>query len=248
MGAKTNLSKHQIRHIEYVKNHVAKAIGEYQMIDQNDRVLVALSGGKDSLVLLEVLSALKKYKFLDFELEALHINVEDVAYEAERLTLQHFTDNISVKLHVKNINANIEERGKKSPCFVCSWHRRKALFSYAVGHGFNKLAFGHHMDDAVETLLINMAYHANISSLPGKLDMFNGTLQAIRPLILLTDKDTTEFARIRDYPKLKVACPYEDKTFRQLAKELIRQLETLHPKAKKNLFKSLSNIDEEYLP
>lgn len=248
MSTKSNLSKYQIRHIEYVKNRVAKAIGTYQMIGRNDRVLVAVSGGKDSLVLLEALSALRHYDFLNFELEALHINVEDVSYQVDRDKLKSLVDGLSVKLHFKDIQAGIENRGKKTPCFICSWHRRKALFTFAVEHGFQKIAFGHHLDDAVETLLINMAYHGNISSLPGKLDMFDGAIQSIRPLIFLTNKDTSEFARIRQYPQLKAECPFEDTTFRKTARDFIKQLETLHPNARKNLFNSLSNIDKEYLP
>lgn len=248
MSASTNLSKYQIRHIEHVKNQVAKAIGTYEMIDKNDRVLVAVSGGKDSLVLLEALSALKNYHFLQFDMEAIHIDVEDVSYEIEKDKLQQLSDSLSVNLHFKSVRADIESRGKKSPCFVCSWHRRKELFSFAVENGFQKLAFGHHMDDAAETLLINMVYHGHISSLPGKLDMFDGAIQSIRPLILLTNKDTSEFARIRDYPQLKHDCPFEDKTYRTKARDFIKQLETIHPKAKRNLFKSLRNIDKEYLP
>jgi len=248
MSTHHKLSKYQTRHIEYVKNHVAKAIGKYQLIDDNDRVLVAVSGGKDSLVLLETLSVLRKYDFLKFELEALHINVDDVPYQVDNKKLSDLANLLSVKLHFKQINANLENRGKKSSCFVCSWHRRKALFSFANENGFQKLAFGHHMDDAVETLLINMAYHGNISSIPAKLNMFDGALQAIRPLILLSNKDTREFARIRNYPKLKAECPFENKTYRKTARDFIKQLDTFHPKAKLNFFNSMKNIDKDHLP
>ena len=248
MSTHHKLSKYQTRHIEYVKNHVAKAIGRYQLIDNNDRVLVAVSGGKDSLVLLETLSVLRKYDFLKFELEALHINVDDVPYQVDNQKLSDLANYLYVKLHFKQITANLEDRGKKSPCFVCSWHRRKALFSFANENGFQKLAFGHHMDDAVETLLINMAYHGNISSLPAKLNMFDGAIQVIRPLILLSNKDTSEFARIKNYPKLKAECPFEDKTYRKTARDFIKQLDTFHPKAKLNFFNSMRNIDERYLP
>ena len=115
MSTHQKLSKYQTRHIEYVKNHVAKAIGKYQLIDDNDRVLVAVSGGKDSLVLLETLSVLRKYDFLKFELEALHINVDDVPYQVDNQKLSDLANLLSVKLHFKQINANLEDRGKKSP-------------------------------------------------------------------------------------------------------------------------------------
>ncbi len=190
---KNKLSKYQKRHVEYVHNKVAKAIIDNGLIDKGDKVLVAVSGGKDSLVLLEALAILRQYDFLDFTLEAIHIDVEDVPYSADIESLRSMCKQLDVKMKVSVIESNMEERGKKAPCFVCSWHRRKALFTYANEHGFKKLALGHHMDDAVETLLINMAYHGNISSLPAKLSMFKGAINLIRPLILVTNKDTQEF-------------------------------------------------------
>ncbi|RLD74097.1 MAG: tRNA 2-thiocytidine(32) synthetase TtcA [Bacteroidetes bacterium] len=242
------LSKFQTRHIEHVKNFVAKAVNDYKMIAPGDRVLAAVSGGKDSLVMLEALSVLRKFDSFDYELEALHIDVTDVPYQVDQKKLFGLAESLQVKLHILKIKADLEQRGKKAPCFVCSWHRRKALFEFAKENGFRKLAFGHHMDDAVETLLINMAYHGNISSMPGKLSMFDGALDSIRPLILLTNKDTAEFARIRNYPELTAKCPYENQTFRKTARGLITELEQLHPKAKWNLFNSMGNIDQEYLP
>jgi len=245
---KSDLSKYQKSHIERVKNKVAKAIMDYKMVEDGDSVLVAVSGGKDSLVMLESLASIKNYGLVDYEIEALHINVTDVPYQADNTFLENYCNKLSIKFTIQNIEADIENRGKKGHCFVCSWHRRKALFTFANENGFQKLALGHHLDDAIETLLINMAYHGNISSLPGKLSMFNSVIDLIRPLILLTNKDTAEYARIRHYPPLKEACPFEDKTKRNTARELIKQLEAIHPKAKFNLFNSMGNIDEEYLP
>jgi len=245
---KNAYSKYQIKHLEFVKNKLAKAVTDYKMIANGDRVLVAVSGGKDSLVLLDALAGFKKFGLVDFELEALHINVSDVPYQVDNEFLSGYCEGLNVKMNFAETEAGIEERGKKAPCFVCSWHRRKTLFTYAKENKFNKLALGHHLDDAVETLLINMAYHANISSLPGILSMFDGQLSLIRPLILLADRDTREFANIRKYPKLKAECPFENVTKRSTARNLIKSLEEIHPKAKYNLFNSLQNIDEEYLP
>lgn len=247
MGAE-GLSKSAKRHLEHVRNYMAKAIHQYNMIVPDDKVLVAISGGKDSLVLLEGLVALQQFGDIRFNLEGIHINVADVPYQIDTEWVNDLAHRLGIKIHILQIKAGIEQRGKKAPCFVCSWHRRKALFTFAKNNGFNSVALGHHLDDAVETLVLNMTYHANISSLPGKLSMFDGALYLIRPLILLTDADTMAYARIKQYPELKNECPFEDKTRRTTARQLIKNMEVIHPKAKQNLFNSLHNIDSEYLP
>ncbi len=245
---KQELSKYQVKLIEFVKNKVARAVSDYKMIDDGDKVLVAVSGGKDSLVLLETLAIYRRYKRKSYTLEAVHVDMDDVPYSIDRDFLNDFGKQLDVKVNFLNHTAGLDNRGKKAACFVCSWSRRKALFQYAQEHGFQKLAFGHHLDDAVETLILNMAYHGNISSIPGKLKMFDGLIYNIRPLILLTNKDTQEYAHIRHYPQLKQNCPFEDATKRSTARKLIESLEEIHPKARYNLFQSMTNIDEEYLP
>ena len=243
-----DLSYWQKRHIEHVKNHVAKAVMDFGMIADGDKVLAAVSGGKDSLVMLDTLAVFRKFKKVSFHLEAIHIAVEDVPYRVDRKQLRKLSEKLEVPLHFETIRADIENRGKKAPCFVCSWHRRKTLFEFTKEHGFQKLALGHHRDDAVETLLINMAYHGHISSLPGKLSMFGGRMKLIRPLLLLTDKDTREYAAIKQFPKLVNECPYADQTKRTTARKLMEALREIHPKAAGNIFNAMQQIDEEYLP
>jgi tRNA(Ile)-lysidine synthase TilS/MesJ len=143
-----------------------------------------------------------------------------------------------------DINAN----PKKAPCFVCSWHRRKRLFELTKELKCNKLALGHHMDDALETLLMNMIYHGSISSMPASLKMFGGRMQLIRPLIELTNQEMLDVANERAYPKLKNICPYGDDTKRSGVKALIESMASMNQHARKNLFRSMSSIFSEYLP
>ncbi len=210
--------------------------------------MVGVSGGKDSLVLLEVLSNLRKFDFLDFEIEAIHIDVNEVPYKVSVEKLTEICSSLKVKINFVDIQAGIEEETDRSPCFVCSWHRRKTIFRFANDNGFKTVALGHHMDDAVETLLINMAYHGNISSIPQKLSLFDGQLYLVRPLMLLTNKDTAEYANIRKFPKQTESCPYENKTRRNTARELVEQLKRINSKALQNIYSSMSNIDHDYLP
>ncbi|WP_075591049.1 tRNA lysidine(34) synthetase [Labilibacter marinus] len=229
-------------------NLSGKAINQYKMIEANDRVLVAVSGGKDSLSLLDILVERRKFLPIDYEIHAIHVITDDVPYEIDKDFLARFCIELDVTLHLITTHAGIEEKSDKKPCFTCSWNRRKELFDFARKNGFKKVAFGHHLDDAIETLMMNMLMHANISSIPGKLSMFNGDIEVIRPLIFLTNAEMIRYSEMKEFVSLKKECPYEDHTMRYATRQMIHQFEKLNPQARINLFKSMSNIDEEYLP
>ncbi|WP_430933548.1 tRNA lysidine(34) synthetase [Saccharicrinis sp. 156] len=242
------MNKSDKNFLRKVINLSGKAINQYKMVEGNDKILVAVSGGKDSLALLDILAERRKFLPIDYELHAIHIVTDDVPYEIDREFLSRFCEVRHVTLHVRTTHAGIEEKPDKKPCFTCSWNRRKELFDFAQKNGFKKVAFGHHLDDAIETLMMNMLMHGNISSIPGKLSMFDGNIEVIRPLILLTNNEMKEYARIKQFVSLKKECPYEDHTLRNTTRQMINQFEKLNPQAKINLFKSMGNIDEEYLP
>lgn len=218
------------------------------MIGANDKIMVAVSGGKDSLSLLEILSSRRKALPISYELHAAHIITEDVPYQIDVAWLQTFCEALDVTLHLVKTRANLETAGKKKPCFACSRNRRKELFQLTHSLGIKKLAFGHHLDDAVETLVMNMAQHANISSIPASLSMFEDKLQVIRPLILLTNAEMKQYADLMGFQSLKRECPYEDHTIRQKAREIVEQMTSINPKARINIFNSMKKIDFEYLP
>ncbi|MBI9065150.1 MAG: tRNA 2-thiocytidine biosynthesis protein TtcA [Marinilabiliaceae bacterium] len=234
--------------MQKVRQTAGKAINQYEMIGDGDRVMVAVSGGKDSLSLLEILSVRRRYLPIHYTLHAAHIITEDVPYQIDVNWLQDFCKQLDVQLHLVHTRANLETAGKKKPCFACSRNRRKELFQLTHSLGIKKLALGHHLDDAVETLVMNMAQHANISSIPASLEMFDGKLQVIRPLILLTDAEMKRYADLLGFVSLKQECPYEDHTIRQKARQLVEQMTEINPKARINLFNSMKKIDFEYLP
>ncbi len=243
-----DLNKEETRHINRVYKKAGKTIYDYSLLKPNDKILIALSGGKDSLVLMESLVYSKKKVPFPIELVAAHIHVDNVGYKTNLDFMQSFCDYHKVQFRVVHFTLKNPDNSNKNTCFVCSWHRRKKLFELTKELGCNKLAFGHHMDDALETLFMNMIYHGSISSLPQKFTMFEGRVEVIRPLLNVTEDELFTFAEIRDYPNDLKTCPHEDKTKRKATRALIDQFQALYPKAKVNMFRAMDNTYPEYLP
>ena len=218
------------------------------MIVEGDHLLVGLSGGKDSMILLEALAERKKAVPFDFRLSAAHVEATGIGYEINRKHLTSFCKHLGVPLHYRTIEPDIRKDPSKNTCFICSWERRKELFDLTRELNCNKLALGHHRNDAVETLLLNMIYHGSISSLPYALNMFEGRVQLIRPMMDMDERMLEDYARLNDLVKVEKSCPHEDRTQRENIAQLIKQVENLHGKGTFNIFKSMDKIFEEYLP
>lgn len=220
----------------------------YNIFEENDSILVGVSGGKDSLLLLEVLGELKGKLRYNINIIPVHIKVTAAEYSINKEAINEICQKYGFELKIYETVVNFDESTKKGPCFICSWHRRKLLFTLARELNCNKLALGHHMDDAVQTLLMNMIYHGSISSMPLKLSMFNNRLELIRPLLFINEKDIVAYQQLRNYPELVKDCPYGSATKRNSMKELVAVFEKIHPLAKQNIFKSMSKIYPFYLP
>lgn len=225
-----------------------KAIYDYGLIEAGDKILVGVSGGKDSLALLEVLALRARDPKQDYSVVAAHIAVENVAYEVDGDYIRDFCERLGVTYVCRTIATTVEEGSGKPACFVCSWNRRKTLFEIAKEQNCNKLALGHHRDDAIESLLMSMMFNGTIASMPPKLDMFDHTFELIRPFIYLTNEETLQYAAYRKFKKQKKNCPYEQATNRSAVADIIRQMEALSPHVKGNLFAAMKNIQTEYLP
>jgi len=235
--------------INKVQQAIDKAIKKHKLLKEGDKILIGISGGIDSLVLLENLAHKRRHYAIDFFIEAVHINIENIPYSVNRDFLQDFCNKFDVKLTFLDKKIEIDnDKTTTNPCFICSWNRRKLLFAYAKEHNFNKLALGHHKDDAVETFMMNLVYHGTISSLPVELKMFSGRMSLIRPMIYLTKNQITEYARIREYkPQIKT-CSFDNKTSRRKMNSIIEEMQKFNPNVKHNIFKSMSNVFDEYLP
>lgn len=241
-------TKEKNLYTDKIEKTVGRAINRYSLIAGGDRVAVALSGGKDSLLLLETLANRRRRLPVTYELFAVHIFIRNIGYESDVQFMEEFCSSLDVPFRLIEMDADLTSDEIKSRCFVCSLYRRKALFTFAEEMKCGKLAFGHHMDDAIETLLMNMMYRGTTSSLPPSLPMFDGRLHVIRPLILLEKSEIERYAEIRAFPAEVKRCPYGEDTARTRARGIIEQMASSDSRVKKNIFRSMSNIHGEYLP
>ena len=224
-----------------LKERFVKAMATYHLIEDDDRILVGLSGGKDSLLLTELLAKRAKIQHPRFEVEALHVRMENIHYETDTSYLQQFCDNLGVKLHVRTTSFEVDgaSRKQKQPCFLCSWNRRKQLFNLAQELGCNKIALGHHQDDLIHTALMNLTYQAHFATMPARLKMRKMPLTIIRPLCLIPESDIKTWAEMQGYQKQQKLCPYETNSHRTDIKQLYDALEQMNPEVRYNIWGAL---------
>jgi len=217
------------------------------LIEDGDTILIGISGGKDSLILTEILSSIRKYAQVDYSLVGCHVKVTDIPYQIDIDFLKRFCADQDVEFHY--IERTYEDTNfDKNPCYFCSWTRKKVFYEFSKERGCKKLATGHHLDDAVETLLMNMIYHGSISSLPYSFSMFDGRLHYIRPLLAIPEQKMKYYATLRDYPKLKTECPFDHASSRTKVRNLVEGMCADFPQARANLFNAMQNINSDYLP
>ena len=236
-----------------MKERFVKAMATYHLIEDDDRILVGLSGGKE------------------FSVEALHVRMENIHYETDTSYLQQFCDALDVKLHVKTTRFEAEPsdklepsnksessdkskpaaqssessessarlRKQKQPCFLCSWNRRKEMFNLAQELGCNKIALGHHQDDIIHTVLLNLCFQSRFGTMPALLKMRKMPLTIIRPLCLIPEADIKAYAEQQGYQKQQKICPYETNSHRTDIKQIYDRLEQLNPEVRYSIWSAL---------
>lgn len=216
-----------------------KGISDYHLINDGDKILVAVSGGKDSLCLLEVLARRMRIQRPQFSLEAIHVRMSNIKYETDTEYLEKFCEDLGVHLHVKTTGFEVRPENKKTPCFLCSWNRRKMVFETAQELGCNKIALGHHQDDILHTTLLNEFYQGSFSTMPVLLEMRKMPLTIIRPLCMVRESDIKKYAAYRGYKKQIKICPYENETKRNKTAELFAMLENENPEIRFSMWNAL---------
>jgi tRNA(Ile)-lysidine synthase TilS/MesJ len=241
-----------------------KACADYGLIADGDHVLVGLSGGKDSLALVEFLGKRAQVYVPRFKVTAVHVRVKERDYHSDLSYLEDFCARVRVPFVVRDTEIGEEARGdeakgerregkgketkEKHPCFLCSWYRRKALFDVAQELGCNKIALGHHKDDLVETLLMNLIFQGSVATIPPLLQMDKMPIRMIRPLCLIEEKDIQQYANLSGYEKQVKLCPLEKVSNRAEVKQLLAQLEVLNPNVRDSIWGAMENIKSDYLP
>lgn len=230
----------------YISTRIGRAIADYKLIEDKDRILVAVSGGKDSLTMLKLLIERQKWAPVSYELIAMHIETDFKCGGCvhTKILKKFFKDN-GVKYHFKKIKV-LDEDGKTT-CFWCSWNRRKALFQAADKFKCNKIALGHHKDDIIETLLLNILYHGEFAAMNPRQDLFKGKLAIIRPLCHVEEENMRKFAKESKFPSQMCRCPNSQLSKRRRMKEFIREIERSCKHVRTNIFRSMSRIKKDYI-
>ena len=242
------LTKSEKNFIHRIRKRVAKTIYEHKLITDNDCILVGVSGGKDSLVLLDILANLRRILPFSYNVKAIHINVTNVPFEVDVDFIRKLAEEYGIEFIFKEIEIDFKRNPELSTCFRCSWGRRTTLFRLTEELGCTKLAFGHHLDDANETLLLNMIFNSEISSLPYKVNMFNEKFWLIRPLL---DVEGDKVAKYSEILKLKAEvkrCPHEKINRRAMVRDVLEKFYKIHEGIRKSFFKSARKIVFKYLP
>ncbi|MFA5261930.1 MAG: ATP-binding protein [Candidatus Omnitrophota bacterium] len=233
---------------QFISSKIGQAIGDYHLVEEGDKILVAVSGGKDSLTLLHLLEARKAWSPVYFDIKAVHIETDMACSTAvPKAGLEEIFQALDVPYYFRTMKV-LDEKAQTT-CFWCSWNRRRMLFNLAAETGCNKLALGHHKDDIIETILLNLLYKGEVSAMQPRQEMFQGQCVIIRPLCYVEERMTRKFAEESGFPMQTHRCSFGEETKRRRMKDIICQLqkETPGTNIKTNIFNSVARINTEYI-
>lgn len=219
--------------------HFNQGLTQYELLAESDRILIGLSGGKDSLALLDFMARRAAIYKPHIELEALHVRMKNIPYETDTSYIEEFTASRGVHLTIKETSFDPSTDHRKSPCFLCSWNRRKMLFETAKELKCNKIALGHHQDDILHTALLNLTFQGQFSTMPARLRMKKFPLTIIRPLCKVAEADLAQWASLQNYQKQVKSCPYETDSHRSSVRHLFEQIEAMAPEARYSWWNAL---------
>jgi len=228
--------------LQQLMSQTRRAIDDYGMIHTGDKIAIGISGGKDSLTLLYALHGLQRYYPKKFDLEAITVDLGNPDFDLSHI--RHLCETMQIPYTVvKTEIAQIvfEERKEKNPCSLCAKMRKGALNDAVKKLGCNKIAYAHHKDDIVETMMMSLIYEGHFYSFPPITHLDRTNLTVIRPLMYVSEADVKGFCRKYQLPVVKSPCPADGYTKRQYVKDLLRKLNLENPGVKERMFSAIIN-------
>lgn len=234
--------------VREIKRLLGKAIHSKNMISDGDRVMVAVSGGKDSVSLLWLLRERLERVPIEYSITAVHVDPGFGANSAQTMRRFFKCHGFEHRVIESNIGPKAHsQENRENPCFLCSRLRRKILFETASELDCNKIAFGHHKDDLIETFFLNIFYGASISTMRPLQEFFQGKLTIIRPFYMVEEGRIEKYADLMGWQRIDLGCPSAGASKREEVKALLNGLYRGNRKVKGNIFHALQNVRQEYL-
>lgn len=234
----------------YLLKKLNKCHREYQLLQDGDRIALALSGGKDSCTLLDAL--LQRRGIEKYTLIPIHVTpASDMSCEAgtDVNALRAWLDGLDVEYHIVPAEepTGVPRRPDQSPCFYCAWRKRKALFAKAQELGCNKLALAHNADDVAQTTLLNLFYQSKMTTMYPRVPLFDGELILIRPLAYVPEREVARYAAEAegDFPPHPPPCPTGNESKRALMREVIDLVRQTHPRVTRNLWRAAQRCEDD---
>lgn len=229
---------------ERVRRKFRAGVREFRLLEPGEGVLVGLSGGKDSMALLQLLGEFRRHASVKFPIVALHVRMRGVDYRTDTGYLADFAAQCGAELRVEEATFPEDRNEKRTPCFLCAWTRRKILFRRAQEWGFGKIALGHHHDDILTTALMNLTFNGSFSTMPVLQAFRKMPLAIIRPLCLVSEADLKRWAELFAYQPLIKVCPNDDVTHRAGMKKVLEDLRRVNAEADGSLWHALYKAEK----
>ena len=233
-----------------LRREVGQAIADFSMIEAGDRVMCCLSGGKDSYAMLDILMALQKSAPVSFELIAVNLDQKQPGFPEH--ILPEYLSGLGIEYHIieKDTYSIVKDKipEGKTTCGLCSRLRRGILYNFAEEHGVTKIALGHHRDDMLETLFLNMFHGGKLKTMPPLLHSDDGRNVVIRPLAYCREKDLVRYADLRNFPIIPCnLCGSQENLQRQVVKEMLQSWDRQHPGRLEGMFRAICNVEPSHL-
>lgn len=228
--------------LQQLLSYTRRAIDDYQMIEDNDKIAIGVSGGKDSLTMLYALKGLQRFYPKKFELMAITVDLGFHNFDTEAISKLCKKLEIPYEVvHTEVAKIIFEERKEQNPCSLCAKMRKGALNAAVKSYDFNKIAYAHHKDDVIETMLMSLIFEGRFHTFSPKTYLDRMELTVIRPMMYVREADVIGFSHKYNLPVAKSPCPADGYTKREYAKDLVKQLNYEHPGCKERMFTAIVN-------